>query len=269
VLNYSVMRRFSALSMVIFASSIPVMAQDSTNYEQLFDNGLAIHGGVSFLALKDEYISNEVYSGTVPYFSISWSRQHEAYGDRVWLEYEYTPDLMNYNISAEITQLRMGVAFLYPIGQTVILSKAAYFLLGPSPQLFLHFRSENIADADESIFNAYSAAMLLSGGVRLEALCSLSGDFQLYAMAQTNILSLGGRMPNMVGNEEGETTASPLKLLTLFSGLDAEGEIGIHYMVAPPIFVAADYRFEFTRINAWNLFISGNDGFILSVSYDL
>jgi hypothetical protein len=262
-------KRFVLQSLIICALTVPVVAQDSTSHEQIFDEGLAIHGGVGFLALKDEYISDEVYSGTIPYFALTWSRQHDTYGDRAWLEYEYTPDLKNYNISAKITQFRLGIAFVYPIGQTNILSEETYFLLGPSSELFLHFRSENIADAGVSSFNSYSVAALFSGGVRFEALCPLSSDFQLHAMAQTTVLSLGGRIPNLVGSEEGEQTESPLKLLTLFSGLDAEAELGIHYMVAPSMFVAAGYRFELTRIDAWDFFISGNDNFILSVSYDL
>ena len=255
--------------LLLFAVSNTVLAQDSTNQEESFGDGLAIHGGVGFLALKDEYISSEVYSGEIPFFGLTWSKQHESYGDRAWLEYEYTPDLKNYNISAEITQLRMGIAFLYPIGQTNILSEDTYFLLGPTSELYFHFRSENIADAGESFSNAYSAAMLLSGGVRFEALCPLSGDFQLRAMGQTNVFSLGGRMPNEVATDEGEQTESPVKLLTLLSGLDAEAELGIRYRLAPSMFVAADYRFELTRIDAWNFFVSGNDNFILSVSCDL
>ncbi len=245
------------------------LAQDSTSIAYSFGDGLAIHGGVGFLSLKDEYISSEVYSGEVSYFAASWSRQNETYGHRLWLEYEYTAALRNHNISTEITQLRLGVAFMYPIGKTNVLSKDVDVLFGPTSELFFHFRSENIANGGESIANAYSFALLFSGGVKLEALCSLNESLQLHAKAQTSLLSLGGRTPSVVAAEEGEKTESPFKLLTVFAGFDASGEIGCDYKLYQSVLIAADYRFELTRISAWDFFISGNDNFILSAAYDL
>ncbi len=256
------------IAILLTMTSTQAQAQGSISNDYSFGDGLAIHGGVGFLALKDEYISSEIYSGTVPYFAASWSRQNETYGHRLWLEYEYTAALRNHNISAEITQLRLGVAFMYPVGKTNVLSKDVDVLFGPASELFFHYRSENIADGGESVANAYSFALLFSGGMKLEALCPLNESFQLHAMAQTSLLSFGGRMPNVAGIEEGEKNESAFKLLTVFAGFDASGEIGCSYKLYRSVLIAADYRFELTRISAWDFFISGNDNFIVSAAYD-
>lgn len=241
-----------------------IFAQDSTSYNLVFGNGVALYGGVGYFAVRDEFISSEKYSGVIPIFVARWSRFHETYGYRLALQYQHTSNLKNNNVSAEITQFSINLDFRYPIGKVPLLEKELHLFLGPSTELFFHFRRQNIAGSGESIFNAYSVASLMSAGLRLEVFCPISSNLQLNGSTQVSILSLGGRFL-----DPRKTDVSPIKLLSLFSGLNASGELGVHYRLITSLIASVAYRLEVTRISSWDYFISGSDFFIIGVSYEL
>ncbi|MBM4167539.1 MAG: hypothetical protein FJ215_00025 [Ignavibacteria bacterium] len=249
---------------VLWLVSVPLLAQDLTNQSSLFEKGIALHGGAGLLAVRDEFISSEKYSGTGPFLAARWSRDHETYGYRLSLQYLFTSGLKNHNVSAELRQFSLGVDFLYPAGKMVLRGKELYFFAGPSAELFLHFRRQNIAGSGESIFNAYSAASLISAGVRSEAYCPIGAEITLDGSSQLSILSFGGRSV-----DPRKTGASPFRLLTLFTGLNAHGELGANYRATASLRIRIAYRLEVTRITSWDYFISGSDSFILGVTYAL
>lgn len=241
-----------------------LFSQDSTRYNLVFGDGVAFHGGVGYFAVRDEFISSEKYSGVIPLFVASWSRFHETYGYRLAFQYQFTSNLKNNNVSAEITQFSISLDFLYPVGKASLLERDLQLFLGPSTELFLHFRRQNIAGSGESILNAYSVASLISAGLRLEAFCAISSDLQLNGSTRVSMLSFGGRFL-----DPRKTDASPVKLLSLFTGLNASGELGVHYRVTTSLIARVAYRLEVTRISSWDYFIAGSDFFTIGVSYDL
>ena len=78
-----------------------------------------------------------------------------------------------------------------------------------------------------------------------------------------SVLSLGFRS---VDNEEDDKT--PAKLLTLFSGLNSSFDLGIRYYVFDKISIKAGYKFELSRISAWNPLISTSDNLLIGLTYN-
>lgn len=113
-------------------------SQDSLNHQTVFSEGIAVHGGIGWLAVRDEYISKERYAGLLPYSAIGWSRFHETYGYNLALEYRYGSAMKNHNVSAQITEFSLNLDYLYPVGEFALFSRDVLAYLGPSPELFLH-----------------------------------------------------------------------------------------------------------------------------------
>lgn len=57
-----------------FFFAVESSGQDTINYKTVFPTGISIGYGQGIISVKDEYISKEKYSGTVPYFNIEWVR---------------------------------------------------------------------------------------------------------------------------------------------------------------------------------------------------
>ena len=119
-----------------------------------------------------------------------------------------------------------------------------------------------MATGGSAITRAYSLAMLLSAGATLEFVCPINKTLLADASLGTNVFSFGGRFVNPDNSD-----ASFFKLLTLFSGLRFKSDVGLLYVLSSNFSVRLAYRFELTRVDAWDYFISGSDMGVLSVHY--
>jgi len=84
------------------------LGQDSMSHQTLFPSGISIEYGLGRYSVRDEYISKERYSGTLPDFRANWSRFHSKYGYNVVFE-QLIPAL-RYGVMSE-RNLCMPVAF--------------------------------------------------------------------------------------------------------------------------------------------------------------
>lgn len=258
-----VYRRYILL-LSFFVFSLHALAQDSTNHELTFGDGISVQGGLGYFAVRDEFISMERYAATLPLFAVNWSRLHETYGYRLACLYQFTSNLKNNNVSAEINQFSLSFDFLYPVSEATLFTKKVFILLGPTSEFFIHFRRQNIAGSIESILNAYSFALLISGGLKSEAYCPINSDVQLQSSASLSLLSFGGRIVNPT-----KTNESFFKLLTGLSGLRAGAELGVRYRITSSVTGYIGYRLEITRLRAWDYFLASADFFTMTISYNL
>jgi hypothetical protein len=247
----------SLLALVLF-SFVPLSAQDSTICRSLFREGLTIEGGIGYLAVRDEYISGERYLGSVPYFGMTWSKYHETYGFRLHLEYQYTSNLKEYDLSAELKQFRLSLDYLYPIAEPNLFSKTLSVSLGPTAEVYSYNRRQNIVSSQYLRSNV----SLISCGLRSEAIWPWTASLEVRAAARLTLLSMGFHSVN--SNNSSESTTKPL---TPFTGIDADGGIGICYSLTNSVYGSIGYRFDVTRISAWDFFISANDNLTFSLTY--
>jgi hypothetical protein len=234
---------------------------DSTRHTA-FPTGLTLQAGLGSYAIRDEFISHERYSGRMPLYSLQWTDGTPGRVSRITLEYEAGSGIKNYNVSGSITEFTFGLDYLYPIGRWPFLSHNVSAYFGPSPDLFFHFRSQNIASGGSALARAYSVAILLSAGATLEIVCPIDNAFLADASLSSSVLSFGARFVN-----PDESDQSFVKPLTSFSGLRFKSNLGVRYIISSNFSARIGYRFEFTRITAWDFFISGCDMGVLSVQY--
>ncbi len=256
----------SRIQWVIFASflclSRSIAQSIDSSSTSILPIGLTIQSGLGSYSICDEFISREKYSGTLPIYMLMWTDATPRRASKITFEYRSGSEIKNYNVSATITEFTFGLEYLYPIGRFSLLSNDVFAYLGPSPDLFFHFRSQNIANGGSAITRAYSVAMLLSAGATLELACPINNGLLAGISLGTNVFSFGGRFVNPENSD-----ATFFKLLTLFSGLRFKSDVGLRYALTSNFSVRLSYRFELTRVDAWDYFISGSDMGVLSLNY--
>jgi len=251
----------SSLIILLFASNIKSQTT-LIKHEDYFNSRLSIKGGIGHIVVKDEFISKEKYSGNSPYYIIDWSNFRKTHGLDIAFEILNSATLKNNNVSAQITEFSFNFSYLYSIGKAKLFNKNLYLLLGPTPELFLYFRNQNIARGGNAIMDAYSGAVLISLGMRFNLILSISRKIKIESYIRTGILSLGGKLI-----DPRDTKNSPVKLLTLFSGMRTLFELSLRYNILNNLSLSGGYIFNLARLTAWDYLISASDKLFISTTY--
>jgi hypothetical protein len=249
---------FLCLAIVLCAGSS--FAQDSLSHRAVYPGGIAVEYGLGRYSVRDEYISKEKYSGTLPAFGLAWSRFHKTYGYSLGLEYRHSSEIENYNVSTDIHQFSLHQGLLYPLTKGSLFNRDVYLFLGPAAELYFFYNEQNIAVSGFDY--AQSFAMLFSLGVNSEIIMPLRKNLQAEGAVRVGLLSLGFRM---VDTEEEDI--SPVKPLTVFSGTNGSVRLGMRYYVVGNFSVKLAYQLQVTRISSWDPLLSASDNVIVTAAY--
>ena len=235
--------------------------QDSINHQYKFPAGISVEYGQGLYSVKDEYISKEKYSGTIPHLGVKWTKYQGNYGYILGLDFQNSSRIKNNNVSADIYQFTLNQGFLYPLPKYSLFSKDFYSYLGPSTELYFFYNKQQIAISGFDY--ASSFAILFSLGINSEFIMPIQNNFSIEGSLSLSVLSLGFRMVNDEDNDD----ESPAKLLTLFSGTNGSLKLGMGYYLLDNISLKLAYRFHLTRISSWTPLLSASDDLILSLTY--
>lgn len=238
----------------------PIHSQDSSSHKTIFPEGITLEYGMGNYAVTDEYISKEKYSGSLPYYKVGWANQHEDYVYHLGIEYRFSSEIKNYNVSADIYQFSLNQGFLYSLPEFTLFSKDVYTFLGPSTELFFYYNNQNIAV--DGFDYAQSFAALFSLGISSEIIYPVWSNFNVESSLAFSVLSLGLRI---VDSEESDT--SPVKILTLVSGINVVFRLGTRYYLFNNLSFKASYLLNVTRISSWDPLLSASDNLIFSLTY--
>lgn len=228
----------------------------------LMPGGLSISGGVGHLAIRDEYLSQERYSGTLPYFDLSWLGGNDTTAYRLGLEYRHSAGVRNYNVSAGVTQGSLNLDFLYYAGGFSFMGRRVFAYVGPSADIYLYYRQQKIANGGDALFNAYSFAMLLSGGANSRLVMPLGPALSAELSGKLDLISFGARIPDMY-----DQNSSAVKFVTLLSGVCGNTQLMIRYYLTRSLSLSGGYRFEICQNSSWTYLISASDNLVLQATY--
>jgi len=248
------------LLFIVLSTNPTIYAQDSLIHRSIYPEGISLEYGIGSYAVTDEYISTEKYSGSMPYYRIEWANQHTNYVYHLSLNYQYSSEIKNYNVSTDIYQFTLNQGFDYALPKFTMFNKDAFLYLGPSTELFFYYNNQNIAVAGFDY--AQSIAVLFSLGVSSELYYKLSNKLIIETSLDFDLLSLGFRM---VDSEE--TDESPAKLLTIISATNSVFRLGPRYYLLDNLSLKAVYLFNLTRISAWEPLLSASDNLVLTLTY--
>ena len=247
-------------SLLFLFTNSDLSAQDSLKQKSIYPEGISLEYGIGSYAVTDEYISEEKYSGSLPYYSITWANQHSNYVYHLKIDFSNSSKIKNYHVSADIYQFTLNQGFSYALPKFTIFNKDAYLYLGPSTELFFYYNKQNIAVSGFDYSQSF--ALLISGGINSQLFYKLWNDFNIEGTLDFNVLSLGFRMV-----DEEETDESPAKILTLISANNIVFTLGPRCYLLDNLSVKASYLFHLTRINTWEPLLSASDNIVLTLSY--
>ena len=252
-------KRIPLLIIFLGISNVSILkAQDSASVAYHPIAGFSINSGLRYLVVKDEYISMEKYSGSSAFFALDWTKYHETYYFDFNFDFISAAKINNYNVSANVTELDLSLSYLYPIGTLNILNRKAQFYIGPMPELFYHYRYENIAMLPSS------KTLLISAGIRIDMFYPIDRRWNIESHMQSTIISLDQGESSDPGTG-GDSSQS--EIITLFSGLRYSFSAAVRYLLIKNISIKAGYQYNLVRSTAWDYFISSSDNLTASLTY--
>ncbi len=249
----------SAIALFITVES---PGQDTLNYKTVFPSGISIGYGIGSYSVKDEYISKEKYSGTLPYLNVEWVRFHNKNGYRLEFEYRNSTNITNNNISAEAKQFVFNQDFIYPVGNFSLFSKNVYAYLGPSVQFFYYDLRYNFVNPGTFI-TPKTFGIIGSLGINTEFIYQVNTKLRIEGFLRSNLLSLSGKE----FDAEIYYDESAPRLLTVFTATKFDFDLSIRYYLIDKISVCLGYKFDLSRINKWDQYIAASDNLIISLNY--
>jgi hypothetical protein len=237
-------------------------AQTSQTLSRLLGDGIFVQGGVGYLALHDEFISTEKYSGPMSYFEVGWLKSRDSSAVRLSLEYRSAPAVKNNNVSAGVSQAELNLDYHYPVGTFEFLGRDVFALLGPSAEIYVYDRSQNIAKQASDIDNTQSYALFLSLGVNSTLVLPITSDFSAECSGRLNLIGVGGRSVN---TQDQSTRA--FKPVSIISGLRGSMNILLRYDVGDVLLLKAGYRFEICQSSSWDYLVSASDNLVVVITY--
>jgi hypothetical protein len=206
------------------------------------------------LAVREGYISPERYAGTLPQFAGEFSRFHQTVGMRLGLQFG-TATIRNNTVTAQANQGVLGISYLYPIGAAQVFGQSCFFYAGPTAEIVLHQRQQNIV---ASGFPLLSVGAMFSAGGRVELVYPLTQTLTLESAFQTSLLSFGFRFPF------GEQGA--VQFLTAFNGLHGSFDAALRYRITDALSVKLGYRAQTLWMGSWSeALTAGSDNVVASV----
>ena len=249
---------FLVLIATLLIVPMSLCAQASPVPSAPLPSGISIKAGLGRYSVRDEYFSDEKYSGTLPYFSAAWSRFHEGGGYSIGVEHRSSSDITNNNLSSGITSFSLDVDFLYRVATLTLFSREASLFLGPSTGFFMHFSELNIAYSELEI--PYSFAMLFPLGVNSTLVLPVSDRLQLVGSMGSSVFSLGLRMIDFAEETDEE---SPVRFLTPFSGVNADLRLISQFALVERISLDLGYELQVLRIRPWDPLLSASDDLLV------
>lgn len=256
------MKRINFIIVCIWIFETSVLAQTPPTFESLLGGGIFLQGGLGSLALRDEYISKEKYSGSLPYFECGWLKSHDSSAVRFGLEFRSSSTVNNNRVSAEVVQGGVNLDYIYPIGRFQLFAHTIYAFLGPSMEMYYYNRTENIARGGSAAYNSYVTYYSLS--VNSTLILPLGSDLSSECSGVLNLTGWGKRSITSQNNDQ-----KAFKPISVFSGIRGSTNILLRYNVSDALLLKAGYRFEICQMTSWDYLLSASDNLIIAVMYRL
>jgi len=234
-------------------------AQGAASHRDVFPRGLTVACGVGSYAVRDEYLTRERYSGSLPSFRASWSRFHEHAGFRLGFAVRSSDAIRSHAATTVVTHVSLDLDYLYPAGRPSIGGRRGYLFVGPAAGLFFYLNDQQIASQGLDV--ALSFAALASVGVASDLIVPLGSRVQLSASARVDVLSATLRMIDIVESDE-----SPGRILTPFSGTRASARLTARFRLLPRLSLAAGYGAELLRITPWEKLQAASDEILVALT---
>lgn len=251
---------------ITFTISLIVISQTSAqnmlNYKTVFPAGIFVGYGLGSYSVKDEYISREIYSGTLPCFNVKWARFHDKNAYRLDFEYRNSSEISNNKISAKVGQFTFNQDFIYAIGTVSIFSRSIYAYLGPSVQVFYYDINYHFA-APGTFISPKTFGFMGSLGINSEFIYPFNNRLIVESFLRLNLISfcIKDNDEQKYGDESSPTITSVL------TATKCDYTLSVRYYLFHKVSLSVGYRFDLSRIEKWDPYIAASNNFFTSFNF--
>lgn len=239
--------------------------------DTIFRKGITIQYGYGRYSIRDEYISQNRYSGTFPEYNIKWINYHRNHGFELNFCYGQSSKIKNYNAPTNIQEYSVSGKHLYPIKNFNLASRQNYLFFGPSWDFHFHLRNQNMAT---SIFTkTASLASFISGGININYTLKITPKALMEVSSGTNIFSLVARLPDLDIEE-----AKYLKFLVFPYAINAYIDFSLIYRISYAFSVGVGYHLRTIRVHStsytedyegWYGIMAVNNNVFFNISWNI
>ncbi len=113
--------------------------QDTIQQQNVLYPGISLQAGLGFLAVCDESISKEKYSGWYPHVGLGFERYHKNHFRQRILKLYQGSGIRNYNVSAKLAQIHFSEKKYYHVHNITLFSNDGSIHIGPLTDYYLYF----------------------------------------------------------------------------------------------------------------------------------
>ena len=261
IMNKKLILIFCLLNLNLFSE---IYANDDLSFKLRFPEGISFGYGIGKFAVKDEYISREIYSGNLPSLRMKWMRAHDKYYYVLGFDFRNSDNIRNHTLPATVTQFSLYQNYLYPLGNLHLFDKNIFIYLGPSTDIYFYFNQQQFAES--GIYFDFSFLAMLSAGVDVFVNMPITKKWSIESSLGLNIFSLGLQTPEVIVDKN-EEAGSAIKLLTAFNGFKSGFDLSLRYYILRRLSAGISYNFEFGNVIVRKRIITINDNAIVYLNY--
>lgn len=224
----------------MMAMTLPVSAQDSTATNRL---GLSIEYGMGGVAVTDEYISKERYSGSLPYIGVWYGRLIDRQGFQLGFTFQQDPDLENHAVRAEYSRVNLNFDQFYRMKEFRVCSKPASWYFGPSAE---YFEYEFISRVSAN-HNVFSELIMVSVGINSLLEWRFTEKFTASAFIRSNVIGVNSKT-----HDERQFPDKNSVLQTLLTANNLDGDLAVRYRIVNRFSLGLKGKAQYTRSSGWD-----------------
>ncbi len=246
---------FCILSIFIWESAL--FAQ-----KEKFKNplGLTIEYGIGSTAIVDEYISQERYTGSMPFIGFWYGRVHEKSAYQLGLTFQQGENYKNYATTADFTRVSLNYDLFYSVKKFTLFTKSAVFSLGPSAEYFEYEFNTNFVGN----YSAFSELIMVSLGMNLGVDYYISERFTTNLFLRTNILGVSAKTHDSRRFEDMDT-----KFLSLFTTNNINFDLSGKYKLLKFLSAGLKLKGQYTRSSSWDPSMTFTNSVLLFVTFHI
>ena len=248
------------LLLAITAQTNRVSAQETQRTFDGLATGISIEGGVSLAGLKDDFISNQKYSGSSGYLRLSWSSSLGKSLFEVSMESLVAPSLSNNNLSTAFGSGSLSGALLFPLRPFSVAGRTGTLFVGPTWGFSLYLGKLDLSEG--SFLNETASLTLLAPlGVRAGGVLGVSPRIHVEGWVGSSILTATLRSVDVV-DDAGVAGG----VLPFWSTQQVNGDLAARFQVSEKVEARLGYRMRLLRAQEWNPLLMVSDGLHLGVT---
>ncbi len=225
-------------------------------------SGPSVSWGIGNYAINDRYISSQRYDGTIFFAQFNWS---DVVGSRIYdisLSNYHSRSIRNYTVPASVSEPRFSIGIRYAVTGFELFGMPSVAFLGPSIEMLIHHRSDDIAATGNGAYPVTTVAFL--GSVRLNASVDISPTPDILACVglRVNAFSLAGR-----NNSSSSLGTNGFSLMMIPDAIRIDMGGTLSYNLIAGIVVELGYRFDLTRIALPFELLEASSSGIVTVAY--